>query len=352
MLILIVETPMNSLRIFVLLLMFSCFSLESEAQFWFLGQQGKSKDPLQKFHPYATMSVGLGSAHQFGEINPLSALPLTGLKSTRWNAAFHYTKQFRPHWSYRLSLSRLRLAGDDNYYDYSSSQFNAKFAANFERNLHVRTDVSEASLMGIFDFFAQSDDRKKRPVFSPYLGIGFSVFTFNPKARDTVTVSGTNISKSPWVELSQSGSPAGHTELSTYNAISYAIPLVIGFKYKLQPRLDLGFELNIRRTFTDYLDDVSDNRISNLASGNPFADRSFNNTYGGVRFIRPSVGALPIEAAAANTLMPLDPNYLGFVPSVPLVNSNGNDWFASFQLRLIFHFGSSQSQLDCPPTLR
>ena len=42
-----------------------------------------------------------------------------------------------------------------------------------------------------------------------------------------------------------------------YNNIAFCIPLGVGFKYNLNPSLNLGFEITYNFTTTDYLDDVS-----------------------------------------------------------------------------------------------
>ena len=48
-----------------------------------------------------------------------------------------------------------------------------------------------------------------------------------------------------------------------YSRIQIAIPYGIGFKYGYKRNWSFGFELGIRKTFTDYIDDVSTTYVSN-----------------------------------------------------------------------------------------
>jgi len=48
-----------------------------------------------------------------------------------------------------------------------------------------------------------------------------------------------------------------------YSRIQIAIPYGIGLKYGYQRNWSFGFELGIRKTFTDYIDDVSTTYVSN-----------------------------------------------------------------------------------------
>src|SRR5690606_37174771 len=55
-----------------------------------------------------------------------------------------------------------------------------------------------------------------------------------------------------------------------YYNFSISIPVGVGFKYWVKPRLNLGIELSNRFTFTDYLDDVSKTYVgSNYFPSNP-----------------------------------------------------------------------------------
>ena len=81
----------------------------------------------------------------------------------------------------------------------------------------------------------------------PFIGIG--VFYFNPKAKYN----------GKWYALQPLGTE-GQGEFQTrkkYSRFAVAIPVGIGFKYWYNRKWSVGFEYGVRKTFTDYIDDVS-----------------------------------------------------------------------------------------------
>ncbi|MGK7394778.1 MAG: DUF6089 family protein [Candidatus Cyclobacteriaceae bacterium M3_2C_046] len=63
----------------------------------------------------------------------------------------------------------------------------------------------------------------------------------------------------------------GHEDKNgSYGNVQPMIPVGLGFKYLLNPRIILGFEYTARKTFFDYLDNVSeeDIRLKNYQYGN------------------------------------------------------------------------------------
>ncbi len=96
-----------------------------------------------------------------------------------------------------------------------------------------------------------------------YFFVGFGVVYFNPK----------NKFDGKWYALQPLGTE-GQGLVPTrkkYSRISMCIPYGIGFKYGLNRRLNIGLEFGARKTFSDYLDDVSttyfDNQMIREAKG-------------------------------------------------------------------------------------
>ena len=84
---------------------------------------------------------------------------------------------------------------------------------------------------------------------------GIGVFKFNPQAQ----LNGTWYDLQP---LGTEGQGLGALGYDNYAADKYALiqiclPFGIGYRYKLNSHMDLAFEIGWRKTFTDYLDDVS-----------------------------------------------------------------------------------------------
>src|SRR4030095_8015554 len=117
------------------------------------------------------------------------------------------------------------------------------------RNLSFQSPVSEFSLVGEFNTFDL--DNKK---WTPYVFAGIAVFRYNPYTFDR---SGNKTYLQPLSTEGQ-GLP-GYSPSSPYGLTQFALPFGAGIKYNLSDKFRLGMEVGLRRTFTDYLDDVSGN---------------------------------------------------------------------------------------------
>jgi hypothetical protein len=62
-----------------------------------------------------------------------------------------------------------------------------------------------------------------------------------------------------------------------YSNVQLAIPFGLGIKYIVNPKWYLSLELGIRKTFFDYLDNISDENtgIKNYQYGNPFDNDNY-----------------------------------------------------------------------------
>ena len=147
--------------------------------------------------------------------------------------------------SFREFLGVMRISGSDAT---NAGQ------THITRNLSFRSDVVEiGGSMELnfipFSAFNYGGTNPNRQRFTPYASIGLNAFYFNPKA----------LYKGNWVELqplNTEGQGSTFNNNAAYNRLQVAIPLSIGLKLQHKNHtwaLDLGF----RKTFTDYLDDVS-----------------------------------------------------------------------------------------------
>jgi hypothetical protein len=98
-----------------------------------------------------------------------------------------------------------------------------------------------------------------RPMFSPYVFGGIAGFHHNPKA----------VYNNQWYEL-QPLSTEGQTPYGLYQL---AIPGGVGAIVYLTDAISIGIEGGLRKTFTDYLDDVSGTYVdvNELRETNPIA---------------------------------------------------------------------------------
>lgn len=200
---------------------------------------------------YSSVTVGLNAMNYFGDIVPEADFTSLRLKSTRPNINIAYTRRFHPRISVRGGLAWGRLTGDDQK---SASQNERENLPRFARNLSFRNDIKELSLVGIVDLFENRGSYFRRPDFAPYGFLGVAVFHHNPKTLHN----GSYVALQPLgTEGQYSPNRVAEGYPEPYSKVQIAIPFGLGVKYKLDRHWDLGFEFGMRKTFTDYLDDVS-----------------------------------------------------------------------------------------------
>ena len=126
------------------------------------------------------------------------------------------------------------------------------------RNLDVRSDVWEAyTAVEFFPLmFMHRDEEEYWPKVRPYVFGGVGVFHFNPQG----SLTDANGDKT-WYNLqplhTEGQGFAEYPSRKPYSLTQLNIPFGAGIKYILYDNMNLGLELLYRKTFTDYMDDVS-----------------------------------------------------------------------------------------------
>jgi hypothetical protein len=207
---------------------------------------------------YTTVGGGIGSSNYFGDVTPTTSFVSTELKFTRTSLTGFVTHKFTPRITAKASLSWHRLKGDDNV---SADPSNFNDYGRYLRNLHFRNDIIELTGVALFDLFQHNEPFFKRPQWVPYAFIGLGVIYSNPKARLP-----SSDGNGDWVPLRPL-----RTEGNSYSPVNIVIPAGLGVRYKLSQRIDIGFEVGYRYTFTDYLDDVSGRYIDPSRLNSPEA---------------------------------------------------------------------------------
>lgn len=189
-----------------------------------------------------------------------------------------YVKETRPalglFMRYNLN-DYVALKAFGNYASIAGEDANADDADIQLRNLSFRSTLVEIGFAGEFNLSGYQPYALEK-VFSPYFFVGISAVLFNPKAKY----------EGEWVALQPLGTEgqglAAYPEREAYNRTTFAIPFGFGFKYALTDQLNLGLELGARRTFTDYLDDVSGTYVaySELLAGNGALAAALGNRTG------------------------------------------------------------------------
>ncbi|MFB9861783.1 hypothetical protein EFA69_12060 [Rufibacter immobilis] len=235
---------------------------------------------------YNSVGISLNAMNYFGDVTPEADFTSLRLNSTRPSVSVHFTRKFTPRIYGRAAFSWGRITGDDS----KSADFSEpENEGRYKRNLSFRNDIKELNLVGIIDLFENRRSYLRRPDFTPYAFAGVAVFHHNPKAyydgRDNRLPAG-------WYELQPLGTEGQYASNNQgypepYKKVQFAIPFGLGVKYKLARSWDLGFEITWRKTFTDYLDDVSTvyaNKADLSETAAILSDRSAENPRAGTSY--------------------------------------------------------------------
>jgi hypothetical protein len=152
-----------------------------------------------------------------------------------------YKRNLNSHWGYRLGLNYGTITGDDAESDIDY---------NVNRNLSFRSRVLEFNGMFEFNFFPYQIARPDAK-WTPFVFAGLAVYRFNPQAE----------LDDDWIDLQPLGTEGQGTsqypDREKYKRVAISIPFGGGFKIKFTKRFGITIEAGARRTYTDYLDDVS-----------------------------------------------------------------------------------------------
>lgn len=145
----------------------------------------------------------------------------------------------------KLSVTHGNISGQDTY----SNNPELK-----SRNLSFRSPVTEFALTGEINILGYQPYGLKK-IFSPYVFVGIAGFHFDPSTKYD----------NAWVKLQPLGTEGqGFVQgrEGKYNKLSFSVPFGLGCKFAITDKVNVGLEAGLRKTFTDYLDDVSTSYIS------------------------------------------------------------------------------------------
>lgn len=147
-------------------------------------------------------------------------------------------------------LPKISLRADINYSQLSGNDADSENKDRFNRNLSFRTKLTEVSATAEFrviDLSKWRYGRVKNGILYAFAGVG--MFWFDPQAEFN----------GEWHHLQPLGTEGqglpGNPDL--YSRVSYSIPFGVGIQRNFGKNSSLGLELSMRKSFTDYIDDVS-----------------------------------------------------------------------------------------------
>ena len=198
---------------------------------------GVSNDTIgqKPVDPYGEIGFTGGYSYYIGDINPYKHFGPRKKFAFGGMYRFNITKRH----AIRLQGLRLHVEGYDSDNDDPDL---------VNRNLNFRNKMTELSMLLEINFHEYRLGRLGQG-FTPYLFGGFAYFHMNPEAE-------LDGSYFELIDIHTEAQGADGFD-KPYTRGQFAIPFGFGIKAGFTKRLALNIEWGIRRTFTDYIDDVS-----------------------------------------------------------------------------------------------
>ncbi len=176
------------------------------------------------------LSIGIGTSTYYGELcSGVSCGIKNMMPSIHIGAYYRYSE----HFSARLEFGYLPLSGDDKYSDYADT-----------RGLKFQNNGWEGTGVVIYDFVAFRKMYRQRSFVNPYIAIGLGLYRYEPFAE--------------YNGIKYNLRNYRTEESKDYGKYTFTIPVGLGVRFSLTPFIELALEARYNKTFTDYLDDVSD----------------------------------------------------------------------------------------------
>jgi hypothetical protein len=199
------------------------------------------------------------------------------------------------------------------------------------RNLSFVSRIVEGNLLVEYTLF-NMEDRK----ISPYVFAGAAVYHFDPYAFDSV---GRKVFLQPLSTEGQ-GLPQ-YPDRKPYKLTQFAIPFGAGVKFRINENTVLGYEIGLRKIFTDHLDDVSTTYVDPFVLAQERGLKAVEMSYraGELNEGDPNY---PAEGTIRGGSQYKDWYYFtGFTVYIGINSKNGSGGYGGR--------GRRGRQLDCPP---
>lgn len=243
----------------------------------------------------------LGGSYYLGDLNPSKHF-----LQTKFAGGVIYRYNITPRWALKVNALLGGLEASD-----------AVSKANIDRNLSFKSMIFDFSTQIEFNFLQYIPGNKKHFI-SPYIFVGASVFNFSPKAQY----------EGSWYSLHSLGTEGQGTTIEgvkkPYSLTTFALPFGLGVKYSPYKWISLGLEYGIRKTFTDYIDDVS------TVYANPVILAAENG----------AVAAALADPSLSNTVEGHD--YTGLKRG----NAKTKDWYVFTGLTVTVHIRAKKARCD------
>jgi hypothetical protein len=228
------------------------------------------KHGFDKSKKYNALAFSVNALNYYGDIAPRPSKMSSDISFTRPALGVSFAHRFGPRYTLQTQFMIGNLKGSDqesaDQYDKESGLY------RYQRNLSFRNQIKELSVVAVFDLFKNESNYMGRVPWTPYVFLGGAVFLSDPKAQAPATdLQGNTLPEAgQWVKLRPLGTEGQYSTLDPtdvnygikpYKVVQVAIPFGFGVRLKINQVLDFSADLGFRYTFTDYLDDVSQNYV-------------------------------------------------------------------------------------------
>lgn len=200
-----------------------------------------------------------------------------------------------------------------------------------DRNLNFKSKILDWELTAQYNIFSLNSKW-----WTPYVFAGVGFYHFKPYTKDAA---GERVFLQPLSTEGQ-GFAAGVDE---YKLMQFAIPLGFGAEYSLNEDMRVGLEFGYRKTFTDYIDDVSGVYVDETALLNARGQTAVDLAWRG-----DEKSGAPYPAAGAPRGNPNNKDGYYYVALTYSVRF----WFNKYKQIAGLPSGSKSKRVGCPATQR
>ncbi len=187
------------------------------------------------FGSKAQLEVGVfgGGSFYMGDLNPNKPFQMSKL-------AYGFLGRYNlnSRWAIKLNVYKGVLNADDDVSNYITG-----------RSLEFKSSLWEVGAVGEFNFL-QYFTGSAKDYFTPYIFGGIAMVYNRPKV-------GLSTLRDFGTEGQDYSAYINYEDRPEYSFFNFAIPFGLGIKYSFSKRIAATIEWGMRKTFTDYLDDVS-----------------------------------------------------------------------------------------------
>ena len=189
-----------------------------------------------QYKPNQEFGILGGTGYYIGDMNS------THFNNLRVSGGITYRKNFDRRFTFKSSALYTNVYANDE---------NSNEAIKVNRNLKFKSDIIELSGQIEFNFLPYETGNSLYN-WTPFIFTGVSIFNYNPQAEG---------SDGQWYDLQELGTEGQGTtsfpNRKKYSLTQLSVPFGGGVKIGVSDNFNIIVEYGLRKTFTDYIDDVS-----------------------------------------------------------------------------------------------